>query len=102
MTKYLLSGWGWGMPQPESGVMVYHTLSEEEFNIQRIGAVSCIGNPAVARILNAPLNNSHISLKTGDTAIVIYTEGGKLPYNATILPEGLKFGYKCVKILEEI
>ena len=34
MVKYLLHGWGWGMPQPQAGVMVYHTLSEEEFNFQ--------------------------------------------------------------------
>lgn len=100
--KYLLSGWGWGMPQPESGIMVYHTLSEEEFKIQRIGAVSCIGNPAVARILNAPFNKSYITLKPGDTAIVIYADGGKIPYNATSLPKGVTFGYKYVKILEEI
>lgn len=102
MTCYTLSGWGWSMPQPESGVMVYHTLTEEEFNIQRIGAVSCIGNPSAARILKAPFNPQHIQLKVGDVALVVYTEGGKLPYNATSLPEGVTFGFKCIKILEEI
>ena len=102
MVKYLLHGWGWGMPQPQSGVMVYHTLSEEEFNIQRVGAESHIGNQAVARLLHAPFNPNHIELNVGDTALVVYTEGGKLPYNATSLPDGITFAYKCVKILDEI
>lgn len=100
--KYLLHGWGWGMPEPESGVMVYHTLTPEEFQIQRLGAVSCIGNPAMARLLNAPFNPQYIDLKVGDTAIIVYTDGGKLPYNATSLPEGVNLMYKCVKILEAI
>lgn len=102
MVKYLLHGWGWGMPQPQSGVMVYHTLSEEEFNIQRVGAESHIGNQAVARLLRAPFNPNHIELNVGDIALVVYTEGGKLPYNATSLPKGVTFAYKYVKILEEI
>ena len=102
MSTYLLNGWGWGMPRPQSGVVVYHTLSEEEFKFESYDAISCIGHPGLAAILGVDYNPEYIQLNVGDTALVVSTKGKKLPYECRELPPGLTLEFKSVKILAEV
>ena len=73
-------------------------LSKEEFDELCVDAVAVVGNPAFARLLNVPVCKKFISLKRGDVALIVGTVGGKLPYNATSLPEGLSLTYEKVEI----
>lgn len=41
----------------------------------------------------------YIQLREGDVALVVGTDGGKLPYNATGLPEGLSLTFEKVEII---
>ncbi len=93
MVKYILNGWGWNMPQPSKGTVTFEDLTKEEFEEEIKGAISCIGNPALARVLELPYSPSYINLQPGDVAIVITMRGGKLPHNASEVPENvhLKF-----------
>lgn len=102
MAKYILNGWAWGMPRPKSGLVVYHDLTEDEFKLESHNAISCVGHPGLAEILNVDYNPEYIQLNVGDTALVVSTKGKKLPYECNELPTGLSLEYKCVKILEEI
>lgn len=102
MAKYILNGWSWSMPRPESGILVYHTLTENEFKLQAETAVSCVSHPALAEILGIDCNSEHIKLNVGDTILMVYTKGGKLSHEARRLPAHISLAYKCVKILEEL
>ena len=100
MTKYLLNGWGWSMPQPKKGSLDYEDLSEDEFDREVIGAVSCIGNPILARVLNVPFNPGYIDLKPGDIAIVINLKGGRLHVGDKEFPKDVTVKYTKVELKE--
>ena len=100
MSKYILSGWGWTMPQPTTGIIKYDDLTEAEFYEEIIGAISCIGNPIIARILNLPYSPGHISLKPDDVAYVISINGGKIPYGAKELPEDVTLKFTKTEVVE--
>ena len=100
MAKYILNGWGWGMPQPKKGDIHYEDLTEEQFQEEIIGAISCVGNPALARILKIPYSPSYISLREDDVALVIHITGGKLPYGAKELPSDISLNYTKVELKE--
>ena len=90
------------MPRPKSGLVVYHDLNEKEFELEKHGAISCVGHPGLAEILDVDYNPEYIQLNVGDTALVVSTNGKKLPYECRELLPGITLSYKCVKILEEI
>lgn len=98
--KYILSGWGWAMPQPTTGIIKYDDLTQEEFYEEIIGAISCIGNPILARILNLPYSPGHISLKPDDVAYVISINGGKIPYGAKELPDDVSLKFTKAEVVE--
>ena len=100
MSKYILSGWGWGMPQPKKGDIHYDDLTEEEFCKEIIGAISCIGNPILAKLLELPYNPSYINLQVGDIALVINLRGGRIPVGAEEFPEDVQVKYTKVIIKE--
>lgn len=102
MAKYILNGWGWGMPQPKQGDIHYDDLTEEQFKEEIEGAISCVGNPALARILEIPYSPSYISLNPGDIAYVVHMKGGKLPYGAKELPADISLNFTKVEIKEAI
>lgn len=99
--KYILNGWSWNMPIPRDGLVSYHTLSREEFDLMSKDAISIVNHPALANILGIECNRKHIRLEKGDTVLAVYTTGGKLSHEAIRLPEGIGLEFKCVKILEE-
>lgn len=98
--KFVLNGWGWGMPQPKNGIIKYDDLTENEFNEEVEGAVSCIGNPILARILELPYNPSYINLDVGDVALVINLRGGRIPVGTTEFPDDVHVKYTRVEIKE--
>lgn len=98
MSKYILNGWGWNMPQPKKGTLHYEDLSEEEFDKEVIGAISCIGNPILARLLELPYNPSYIDLRDGDVALVINLKGGRLPVGCEEFPENVHVKYTKVTL----
>ena len=100
MTKYLLNGWGWSMPQPKKGTLSYEDLSEEEFDKEVIGAISCIGNPILAKVLELPFNPGYIDLKPGDIALVINLSGGRLHVGDKSFPEDVDVKYTKVQLQE--
>ncbi len=100
MSKYILSGWGWAMPQPTQGVIKYDDLTEDEFYEEIVGAISMIGNPILARILNIQYSPGHISLKPGDVAYVISVKGGKIPYGAKELPDNVSLKFTKTELVE--
>lgn len=100
MSRYLLNGWGWNMPHPKKGTINYEDLTEEEFEKESKGAISCIGNPILAHILKLPYNPSYINLDEGDVAIVISLKGGRLPVGTTEFPEDVSVKYTRVEIGE--
>lgn len=100
MARYLLNGWGWNMPHPKKGTVNYEDLTEEEFEKEIEGAISCIGNPILAQILRLPYNPSYINLDEGDVAIVISLKGGRLPVGTTEFPEDVSVKYTRVEIGE--
>ena len=100
MTKFILNGWGWGMPQPKKGLIAFDDLSEEEFDKEVVGAISCIGNPILARVLELPYNPSYINLKEGDVALVVNLSGGQIPVGAEEFPDNVQVKYTKVEIVE--
>lgn len=100
MAKYILNGWGWFMPQPKSGDIHYEDLSEEEFDKEVTDAISCIGNPIIARVLELPYNPSRINLNEGDVALVVNLKGGRLPVGSTEIPDDVLVKYTKVEIME--
>lgn len=102
MVKYILNGWSWTMPISEKGLLSFRHLDENEFQIQKQDAVSYVSHPAMANLLDVPCRTGRIQLNKGDTVLAVYTQGGKLAHEARTLPEGLSFGYTCIKILEDI
>ena len=100
MTTFVLNGWGWNMPQPKKGTIKYEDLTENEFNEAVEGAISCIGNPILARILELPYNPSYINLDVGDVALVINLRGGRIPVGTTEFPDDVNVKYTRVEIKE--
>lgn len=100
MTSYILNGWGWNMPHPKKGTIKYKDLTEKEFDREIEGAISCIGNPILAQILELPYNPSYINLDVGDVALVINLRGGRLPIGTTEFPENVTVKYTRVEIQE--
>lgn len=100
MARYLLNGWGWGMPHPKKGTITYEDLTEEEFDKEIEGAISYIGNPILAKLLELPYNPSYISLDVGDVAFVINLKGGRIPVGATEFPDDVTVKYTKVEIKE--
>lgn len=100
MTRYILNGWGWTMPQPKEGTLKYKDLSEEEFDQEIKGAISCIGNPILAQILQLPYKPGYINLDVGDVALVINLQGGRLHVGTTEFPEDVSVKYTRVEIVE--
>ena len=100
MVKYILNGWGWGMPQPKKGTLAYEDLTAEQFDEEVIGAISCIGNPILARVLKLPFNPSYIDLKPGDIALVINLHGGRLQVGDTSFPDNVNVKYTKIEIKE--
>lgn len=99
MTLYLLSNFSLDMVAEEQSIQKITKLTEEEFNKLRCGAEAVIRNPAFARLLNVPMCKKFIQMKTGDAALVVGTDGGKLNYHANSLPEGISLKYTKVEIL---
>lgn len=98
MVKYLLSNFSTNMVDESRYVAEHRELSEEEFEKLRIDAVAVIRNPAFARLLKVPACSKYITLREGDVALIIGTTGGKLPYNAKSLPEGVSLTFEKVEI----
>ena len=96
MVKYILNGWGWNMPHPKKGSLDYEDLTEEEFDKEVVDAISCIGNPILARVLELPYNPSYINLREGDVALVINLKGGRLQAGAEEFPENVHVKYTKV------
>ena len=102
MGKFILNGWGWGMPQPKKGSIEYEDLTKEQFQEEIKDATSCIGNPALARVLKLPYCPGYINLEEGDIAIVIRMNGGRLPAYARTVPEDIDLKFTKVEIKEAI
>lgn len=102
MVKYLLSHWSPNMVAEPRYTAKHTELTEDEFNEQKVDAVAVIRNPAFARILQVPVCSKYLTLKEGDVALVVGTDGGKLPYHAKGLPAGLSLTYEKVEIVEAI
>lgn len=100
MAKYILNGWGWGMPQPKQGTLDYKDLTEEQFNQEIIGAISCIGNPTLAKVLELPFNPGYINLQPGDIALVINLHGGRLQVGDEKFPDNVQVKYTKVELKE--
>lgn len=100
MVKYILNGWGWNMPHPKKGSLDYEDLTEEEFDREVVDAISCIGNPILARVLELPYNPSYINLNVGDVALVINMKGGRLPVGAEEFPDDVTVKYTKVIMKE--
>lgn len=100
MTKYLLSNFSLNMVDSEHYKPDIKTISEDEFNQEKVGAIPIMGNPAFARIFKVPCMKTYIQLQPGDIALVVGTSGGKLNPRAKSLPPGLSFNYKRVEIVE--
>lgn len=98
MVKYLLSNFSTNMVAEPCYNAVHTELSEEEFNELRVNAVAVIRNPAFARLLRVPVCRKYLTLKEGDIALVVGTDGGKLPYNAKCLPDGVSLTFEKVEI----
>lgn len=100
--KYILNGWSWTMPKEFKGNLHYEDLTEEEF-YQEIeeGAVSCIGNPALARVLRVPYRPSYISLNADDKVIVVNICGGNLPYGCRRLPDDVELKFTKITFFNE-
>lgn len=98
MVKYLLSNFSTNMVPETRYTTVHQELTEDEFNELKTDAVAVISHPAFARLLHVPRVKKYITLKPGDKALVVGTDGGKLPYHATCLPKGLSLTYELVKI----
>lgn len=100
MGKYVLHAWGWNMPHAKKGSVDYEDLTEEEFDKEVVGAISCIGNPILAGLLELPYNPTYIDLEVGDVALVISLSGGRLPVGTTEFPEDVNIKYTKVEIKE--
>ena len=100
MAKYLLSNFSLNMVESDHYKPDIRCISEEEFLEEKQDAIPIMGNPAFARMFKVPCMKSFIQLKKGDVALVVSTDKGKLPFNATCLPEGWNFNYKRVEIVE--
>ena len=100
MAKYLLNSWSWNMARPKKVLVSKEEVTRDEFDRQKDDAISCMGHPGLARVLNVPYNTEYIKLNVGDEALVVSTENGKLPYNALELPAGLSLKFDHVKILQ--
>ncbi|WP_458456183.1 hypothetical protein [Methanobrevibacter sp.] len=100
MVKYLLSNFSLDMVDSKHYKPDVEVISEEEFNNLKEGAIPVMGNPAFARLFNVPCIKSYIKLQKGDVALVVGTDGGKLDYHATSLPDNLSLKYKKVEIVE--
>ena len=98
MVKYLLSNFSPNMVAESDYTTTHQKLTESEFNELKAGAVAIIRNPAFARLLNVPMCRKFITLKKGDVALIVGTDGGKLDYNATSLPEGLSLTYEKIEV----
>lgn len=57
---------------------------------------SYIGHPDTAKLLGVPFNRGNVSLRGGDTLLVVQVTGGRLPEGCTELPEGI--GLKLVEV----
>lgn len=100
MVKYLLSSFNPNMIDSNRYATKGEEITEEEFNQEKVGAIAVINHPAFARILQVPLVKKYIRLHPGDVALVVGTDGGKLDYQATSLPEGLSLKFNRIEILE--
>lgn len=100
MSKFVLNGWAWNMAQPKKGTIHYEDLSKAEFDKEIEGAISCIGNPILAQILELPYNPSYINLDVGDVALVINLRGGRIPIGTTEFPPDVSVKYTKVEIQE--
>ena len=98
MVKYLLSNFASSMVAEPCYDAKHTELTEDEFNELKSGAIAVIRNPAFARILQVPVCKKYIQLKEGDIALVVGTDGGKLPYSAKCMPEGLSLTFEKVEI----
>ena len=96
MVKYLLSNFSTNMVDESEYIAKHKELTEDEFEEEKVGAVAVVRNPAFARLLRVPLCRRFIQLKEGDVALVVGTDGGKLPYNARSLPAGVSLTFEKV------
>lgn len=99
MVKYLLSNFSTNMVAEPKYTAKHTELTEEKFNELKSDAVAVIRHPGFARLLQVPTCKKYIQLREGDVALVLGTDGGKLPYNATFLPEGLSLTFEKVEII---
>ena len=97
MVKYLLSNFSWDMVEGDVHV-VKNDLTREEFEELRCDAIPIVGHPGIARIIGVPYHSEFITLEEGDTALIVGTDGGKLPYSAKCLPGHLSLKFKQVSI----
>lgn len=100
MAVYVLNSWSWTMTNPKFGDCHFEDLSEEEFDKEVIGAISCIGNPILAKVLELPFNPQYIDLKPGDTALVINLSGGRLRVGDKSFPDDVDVKYTKVQLQE--
>ena len=102
MVKYLLSNFSTNMVAESEYIAEHTELTEEEFEEEKVDAVAVIRNPAFARLLQVPLCKRFIQLKEDDVALVVGTDGGKLPYNAKALPDGVSLTFEKVTVRPKV
>lgn len=102
MVKYLLSNFSSNMVAESNYVSDHTELSPKEFEEEKVGAVAVIRNPAFARLLQVPVCRRFIQIKKDDVALVVGTDGGKLPYNAKSLPEGVSLTFEKVIVKPKV
>ena len=98
MVKYLLSNFSTNMVAEPHYIAFHKELTEDEFNELKADAVAIVSNPAFAHLLKVPRCKKYFTLKAGDIALIVGTDGGKLPYNAKCLPDGVSLTFEKVEI----
>lgn len=73
----------------------------EVFNPDLSELKSCVGHIDTANMLGVDYNRCNVNLNKGDFAIVAQVVGGRLPEGCNKLPEGVKFKYYQVEILDD-
>jgi len=61
---------------------------------------SYIGHADTAKILGVRYNRKELKLRINDKCVVAQLEGGRLPEGATELPEGFKFKFYLIEVID--
>ena len=76
------------------------TIKVTEVDSLPNGLTSAVGHKDTANVLGVEMNRVNVKLNVGDTAYVAQLTGGRLPEGCTSLPQGFKFIFYKVDIME--